>query len=111
MNDPIFRFINNVRALIRVSIANKYGKKAKKTVEILCCTFEEFKIHMENQFDEFMTWDNYASYWQIDHIKPLALAKTIDDVIALNHYTNLQPLEKSANRIKSDYWEGKRISK
>ena len=40
-----------------------------------------------------MTWDNWAmDGWHIDHIKPLSLATTYDEIIQLNHYTNLQPL-------------------
>ena len=38
-----------------------------------------------------MTWEN-RSEWHVDHIIPLATAKTEEDVYRLNHYTNLQPL-------------------
>ena len=38
-----------------------------------------------------MTFENYGS-WHLDHIKPLALAESEEDVILLNHYTNFQPL-------------------
>jgi hypothetical protein len=44
---------------------------------------------------------NYG--WDIDHIIPLAPAETEEDVIRLNHYTNLQPLCSYTNRyIKKD---------
>jgi hypothetical protein len=57
-----------------------------------------------------MTWENYGLYnkqfnygWDIDHIVPLASAITEEDVIKLNHYTNLQPLCSYTNRnIKRD---------
>jgi hypothetical protein len=52
-----------------------------------------------------MTWDNYGLYngelnygWDIDHIKPVSSAKTISELIGLNHYTNLQPLCSKVNR-------------
>lgn len=52
-----------------------------------------------------MNWDNYGKYngtinfgWDIDHIIPLCNAKTEEDVIRLNHYTNLQPLCSKVNR-------------
>jgi hypothetical protein len=52
-----------------------------------------------------MTWDNYGKYngelnygWEIDHIIPIASATTIDEVLKLNHYTNLQPLCSYTNR-------------
>jgi hypothetical protein len=47
-----------------------------------------------------MTIENHG-LWEIDHIKPLALAHTYDEVVLLNHYTNLQPLWKEENRRKS----------
>ena len=41
--------------------------------------------------------------WDIDHIVPLSSAKTEEDLIKLNHYTNLQPLCSQTNRyIKRD---------
>lgn len=44
---------------------------------------------------------NYG--WDIDHIKPLITGLTEDDIIKLNHYTNLQPLCSYVNRkIKRD---------
>ena len=50
-----------------------------------------------------MTLDNHGTYWEIDHIIPLATATTEEDIIRLNHYTNLQPLEAYYNRhIKKD---------
>ena len=50
-----------------------------------------------------MNWDNYGNIngnhatkinqrWQIDHQIPLSSAKTEEELIKLNHYTNLQPL-------------------
>jgi len=57
-----------------------------------------------------MTWDNKGKYngelnfdWDIDHKIPISEAKSIEDVIRLNHYTNLQPLCSKVNRdIKKD---------
>ena len=35
----------------------------------------------------------------INHIIPISSAKTIEDVIRLNHYTNFQPLDSYENRV------------
>jgi hypothetical protein len=41
--------------------------------------------------------------WDLDHIIPISSAKTKEDLIKLNHYTNLQPLCSCYNRyIKRD---------
>jgi hypothetical protein len=40
--------------------------------------------------------------WQIDHIIPISLAKNEDELILLNHYTNLRPLWLKDNILKSN---------
>jgi hypothetical protein len=66
----------------------------------------EFLEHMQSQFDEFMNWNNYGSYWHIDHIKPNNLFEYESDndlgfqqSFALN---NLRPLEKFQNMQRSN---------
>ena len=49
-----------------------------------------------------MSWDRIGVDIHIDHIVPLATAKTEGDVIALNHYTNLRPCWAHVNLSKSD---------
>lgn len=52
-----------------------------------------------------MDFNNYGLYngefnygWDLDHIIPISSAKTEDDLIKLNHYTNFQPLCSKINR-------------
>lgn len=102
---------------IRVSINNSFKKfgysKKSKTNEIIGCSFLEFKEYIESKFEPWMNWDNRGNWdgipneintaWDIDHIIPISTAITEDDVIRLNHYTNLQPLCSYTNRwIKKD---------
>lgn len=64
----------------------------------------EFRKHIENQFDENMNWDNYGSYWHLDHIVPISYFDPNDTdqlKVALN-YNNLAPLEAKKNMIKSN---------
>jgi len=108
--DPLFKLTLNIRGLIRLSIKNKGLKKNSKTSDILGCSFEEFKIYLESKFESWMNWDNYGLYngepnygWDIDHIIPLATALKEEDLLSLNHYTNLQPLCSYLNRdVKKD---------
>ena len=98
-NDPKFRLINCVRTAI-----NRYLKsKIYDTSEILGCTVDELKHHLEKQFTYGMTWDNHTKNgWHIDHIIPLSSAKTDEEIYKLCHYTNLQPLWSIDNIRKKD---------
>jgi hypothetical protein len=100
--DPFFKMKENIRTLIRNSFRRKFTTKSEKTINILGCTFEEFKLHIEKQFTSEMNWDNQGSYWHLDHIKPVSLATTEQELIELNHYTNFQPLFWKENLSKSN---------
>jgi len=104
-SDNLFKIRSSISRLIRMTIyRNGYTKKSKAT-EILDCSFNEFKIRIESLWEPWMNWDNYGKYngefdygWDIDHIIPSTSGKTEDDIINLNHYTNLQPLCSKINR-------------
>lgn len=99
--EPIYKLICNTRNLIRMSMkGNGYTKKSK-TYEILGCTFEEFKQHLESKFTEGMTWENQGK-WHMDHIYPVSLATDENHLIQLNHYTNFQPLWAEDNLKKGN---------
>jgi hypothetical protein len=102
LNDSTFKLSHNIRVLIRKSLQNQFTTKSKKTIEILGCSFEEFKIHLESQFDDKMNWENQGTYWHMDHIIPISSAETEEDVYRLNHYTNFQPLYWLDNLKKSN---------
>jgi hypothetical protein len=65
--------------------------KNKTTKELLGCEWEILKTHIESQFKDGMSWTNKEE-WHIDHIIPLASAKTKQEILKLCHYSNLQPL-------------------
>ena len=100
--DPFFKMKFNIRSLIRNSVKRCFTEKSKKTIEILGCTFEEFKLHLESQFDENMCWENQGTYWHMDHIIPISSAQNEEEVYKLNHYTNFQPLYWEDNLRKSN---------
>jgi len=109
-NEPLYKLSNNMRTMI-YNIFNERGyTKLSRTEEILGCSFEELKEYLESKFEPWMNWDARGLYngdfdygWDIDHIIPLSSAFTEDEVIKLNHYTNLQPLCSYINRyIKRD---------
>jgi hypothetical protein len=75
--------------------------KRNKTFNIVGCSPQFLKEHLENQFIDGMDWDNRGE-WHIDHIIPLSSAKTEDELYKLCHYTNLQPLWAEDNLKKSN---------
>jgi hypothetical protein len=97
----IYRSAKRIRSLIYVSLG---VKKSEKTEEILGCKISEFKEHLERQFTKGMSWERFKEI-HIDHIIPLSSAETEEDVIALNHYTNLRPLWAKDNLSKSSRME------
>jgi hypothetical protein len=103
--DPKYKLGCDIRRTIIDSFKKKFFSKTSKTYSILGCTLDEFKIYLESKFEPWMTWENRGLYngelnygWDIDHIIPLDTAETIQDIIRLNHYTNLQPLCSKVNR-------------
>lgn len=89
--DTLYALKTSVRSLICKAFREKSFKKCSKACEIIGCDWRDFKSHIEAQFIDNMSWDN-RDQWHIDHIVPLASAKTPDDVVRLNHYSNLRPL-------------------
>jgi hypothetical protein len=70
-----------------------YCKECKKieNSELLGCSLERLKAHLESLFQPGMTWENYGQ-WQIDHVYPLSKSKSLEHLETLFHYSNLQPL-------------------
>jgi hypothetical protein len=109
-SDIIFKVRENIRTSIGNSFRISGYTKKSRTHEILGCSFEEFKLHLESKFENWMSWDNKGLYngdldygWDIDHIIPISSAKTEEDIVRLNHFSNFQPLCSHINRnIKRD---------
>ena len=109
-NDILFALKHNITSSLLFSLRRKGFTKRSRTNEILGCSFEEFKNYIESKFENWMNWENRGLYngelnygWDIDHIVPLSIAESEDDIIRLNHYTNLRPLCSKINRdIKRD---------
>jgi ABC-type antimicrobial peptide transport system permease subunit len=104
-NDNLYKLKHNIKVAIARSFKRNGLKKSSSTQTILGCSFDFFKSHLEKQFEAWMSWNNYGLYngelnygWDIDHIIPLSTAKSEEDVVKLNHYTNLQPLCSKINR-------------
>lgn len=66
-------------------------------------TLEELKKHLENQFEDWMTWDNYGE-WHLDHIIPQSSFKFTnmqqEEFLKCWSLSNLRPLSKIENLKK-----------
>lgn len=92
-NKPINIITRSVRRRLKKYLNKFKVGKNNKTFDHIGCTPNELKQHIESLFSDGMTWVNYGLYgWHIDHIVPLSSANTLDEMLKLNHYTNLQPL-------------------
>jgi hypothetical protein len=81
--------------------------KAESAVELVGCSIDELKFHLESLFTEGMSWDNYGD-WHIDHIRP-CISFDLTDIrqqMECFHYSNLRPLWGYENRSKGGIWEG-----
>jgi hypothetical protein len=87
----------------RLRFAIKSNQKKGSAIRDLGCTIPELRVHLEKQFQNGMTWDNWAvDGWHIDHKIPLTFFDlTIrGQLLKAVHYTNLQPM-----------WAGENLSK
>lgn len=82
------------------------GKNGRTFASVFGYTAEQLKRHLERQFHEGMSWENYGTIWHVDHIVPLASFKleTVDDAEfkAAFALTNLRPLWAEDNIEKRD---------
>lgn len=110
-SDKSYKLYYTISSKIRKSLKFKGFYKKNKTLEIIgCSSYDEFRRYLESKFEHWMSWDNYGKYngefnygWDIDHIIPISSALREDEILKLNHYSNLQPLCSKINRdIKRD---------
>jgi hypothetical protein len=89
--DPVYKISRNLRRAIWGFVNGEL--KTGSAVRDLGCSIDELRSHLENMFQEGMTWDNYGE-WHIDHIVPLSSFDLEDreQLLKACHYTNLQPL-------------------
>jgi len=99
--DINFRLLRNCRT--RFKCVLKGHTKSASSKELIGCSLEELKQHLEKQFTEGMSWDNYGK-WHIDHKKPCSLFNFEIEAEQRQcfNYTNLQPLWAIDNLKKSN---------
>ena len=98
---------NNLHAKFRDLYSSRLCQKLQKTKptgEYVGAPFKLVKEWIEYNFTEEMNWGNHGTYWQIDHVLPIASfdMSSETDVFVCFNWKNLMPLEKTLNQKKSD---------
>lgn len=104
--DPMYALKKRLRNNLLAYVKQAGHKKQCSTTEILGCSFDEFKAYFESKFTEGMSWELFCSGGKIhiDHIIPVDAfdLSNPEEIKKCFHYTNLQPLWKRDNLIKSN---------
>jgi hypothetical protein len=69
--DPIYKLISNFRTAIYIVLKENKLDKYTNYFNMVGYSAEELKEHLEKQFNDGMSWENYGE-WHIDHIKPIS---------------------------------------
>lgn len=108
---PAFRIASYIRT--RISGAIRNGEKFGRSVDLLGCSFDDYKSYLESLFEPGMSWDNYGNkegYWSIDHKVPIAAhdISTESGQKKAFHYTNTKPSWHNENLCKNSIYNGRR---
>lgn len=109
-SDPVKKLICNIRTYLSMTLSKNQSAKGSNTFKILGYDADTLRRHLEKQFKDGMTWDNYGNVWHVDHRIPTdafnfkqvdkrKLHEVIRKCWALD---NLQPLDAIENMRKSN---------
>lgn len=100
--DPGFKVTRNLRNRLKdIMKSAKLGGTERHT-NLTGCTTRQLSAHLESGFTKRMTWENYGTYWHVDHILPCSSFDHSDpkQVAQCWHWTNLRPMRAKDNMAK-----------
>lgn len=103
--DPKFKMLTNIRSLVSNHFSNRNICKTNNLEELLKLSWPEFYSRTIALLEPGMTKENYGKYWSFDHICPCSIAKNVEEMILLQHWSNWRPmvhLGKDGNLSKQD---------
>ena len=104
-NDPLYKLIGNFRTAIYQVLKESNVDKNKHYFDVLQYTPDELINHLEKQFMDTMTWDNYG-IWHVDHKSPITSfdIQVMGDEEFMKCWSldNLQPMWGPENILKSN---------
>lgn len=108
-NNPSFALSLTLRCRIRRAIKAQSGVKAKKSFDLLGCSIEHARKHIEAQFEPGMGWENYGrNGWHLDHVVPCSSfdLRNPKHQQRCFHYSNLRPVWERDNILKGSMVAG-----
>ena len=101
-SDPHFKIKKNLSSRMQ----RFFSKNGDRTIDFIGCSIDDLKLHLEKQFTDGMSWENYGD-WHVDHIRPCCSFDLTDPEQQREcfNYTNLQPLWARDNLAKSGRYE------
>lgn len=95
--DPQYKMKSKIRAATSTAVKNNDDRKQ---VRFIGCTAFEFNAYLLSQFTGDMSFDNYGSVWELDHIIELSKFDLTDpaQITIAAHYSNIRPLLIEQNR-------------
>ena len=105
VNDPLYKLISNFRTAIYQVLKENRVDKNQSYFDVLQYTPEQLIVHLEKQFTERITWENYGE-WHVDHKLPISSfnIQEMGDSEFMKCWSleNLQPMWGEENIRKSN---------
>lgn len=98
-----YKIAASARNMLKRTLMATGGSKNESTKVELGYSPDTLKRHIERQFEDGMSWDNYGE-WHIDHIIPVAemIRINISCPKKINALKNLRPMWAKENQSKGD---------
>jgi hypothetical protein len=100
-DDIINKIIDNLSRRAYKFFRDKNIDRKTTHLELIGCDKECLKDHLEKQFIDNMSYENYGE-WEVDHIFPISKCniEKMDEIMKIFNYKNLRPLWQTENRKK-----------
>ena len=101
-NNPIYKASVIARNRFGTLLRNINTTKTQSTEDVLGCSFEQFKLHLEKNFTPEMNWNNHGEVWHAEHVLPCNMYDLRDpsEQRLCFSYLNIIPLSRKDNLFK-----------
>lgn len=96
--------INNRLWPVMHSAVRRGSQRRSKYTDALGYLWTDLRRHLESQFSDGMTWENWGAVWHLDHIRPVSAFQytSLDDPLFREAWalSNIRPLSADENLRK-----------